>query len=156
MYNNVFDIILIYGQTDLKRKGNNMEGYVIIGIIVAFGIFLLCRELMCWYFKINKLVNLLEEQNELLRQQGGTSISIIGDFTPTHKVKLLTNAEGLGLRKNPNPSNDPFIKLSDGTEIQHISTGGEISLQDRKGFWYEIITKDRIKGWCFSGSLEKI
>lgn len=131
--------------------------YVIISIIVAFGIFLICRELMCWYFKINIIVELLEKQNELLRQQmGNSSVSIISDFTPSHKVKLFTNAEGLGLRKNPDPSSDSFIKLPDGTEVQHLNTGSEIILHDKKGFWYEIITKDRIKGWCFSGSLEKI
>ena len=131
---------------------------IVIGIIVGVIIvFLICRELICWYYKINKIVELLEEQNELLRQQmGNSSVSIIGDFTPSHKVKLFTNAEGLGLRKKPDPSSDSFIKLSNGTEVQHLNTGSEISLQDKKGYWYEIITKDRIKGWCFSGSLEKI
>jgi hypothetical protein len=36
---------------------------VIIGLIVFF---LILREFWCWYWKINKLVSLMEEQNALL------------------------------------------------------------------------------------------
>lgn len=38
---------------------------LVIGIVV--GILLLIREVVTWYWKINKISNLLEEQNELLR-----------------------------------------------------------------------------------------
>ena len=44
-----------------------MAGWIIFGIIVAIGVFFLCRELMCWYYKINRLVELMEEQNSLLK-----------------------------------------------------------------------------------------
>jgi hypothetical protein len=36
---------------------------VLAGIIIVF---LICREIVCWYWKINKLVELMEEQNDLL------------------------------------------------------------------------------------------
>jgi hypothetical protein len=140
--------------------GNSDNNWVIIIIGVIIGaiiLFLICRELVCWYWKINRIIVLLEEQNNLLRQQLENSfVAIIKEFIPTHKVKLLTNADGLGLRKSPNPSIDSFTKLPDGTEIRHLSTGDEIKLQDKEGFWYEIITKAGTRGWCFSGSLEKI
>lgn len=42
---------------------------LIVVIGVAIGIFLLLRELFCWYYKINKVVELLEEANVLLRAQ---------------------------------------------------------------------------------------
>ena len=77
-------------------------------------------------------------------------------FIPTHKVKLLTNAEGLSLRKEPNSTIDAFDKISNGTEIQHISTGGEVKIGEKKGHWFKIKTKEKICGWCFSGSLEKL
>jgi hypothetical protein len=85
-------------------------------------------------------------------------IDVLGSspFIPSHKVKLFTDAKGLGLRKEPNPSSDSFTKIPDGTEVQYLSTAGKVSLKDKKGYWYEIITKDRIRGWCFSGSLEEI
>jgi hypothetical protein len=35
---------------------------------ISLIIFLACREIVCWYFKINKRVELLEEQNELLKK----------------------------------------------------------------------------------------
>jgi hypothetical protein len=43
-------------------------GSIIIGIIVVLAIlFLILREFWCWYWKINKRVALLEEQNEMLK-----------------------------------------------------------------------------------------
>lgn len=35
----------------------------IIGVIIF-----VCREVSCWYFKINKRIELMETQNELLRK----------------------------------------------------------------------------------------
>jgi hypothetical protein len=44
----------------------------LIGLIVALGVmflfFLLGRELICWYFKINKTVELLEEIRDSLKK----------------------------------------------------------------------------------------
>ena len=39
-----------------------------IGIGVTLIVFLICREIICWYWKINKIVELLERQNELLEK----------------------------------------------------------------------------------------
>ena len=49
---------------------------IIIGIIIGLIVlFLICRELICWYYKINKIVELMEEQNSLLKQQMGLSFN---------------------------------------------------------------------------------
>ena len=47
----------------------------LISLLIIIGIFLLLREFWCWYFKINKVAGLLEQQleeqkksNELLRR----------------------------------------------------------------------------------------
>ncbi|MCD8406289.1 hypothetical protein LNI88_11570 [Tenacibaculum dicentrarchi] len=40
---------------------------VVIIAVISILIFLLCREIVCWYFKINKRIEILEEQNELLK-----------------------------------------------------------------------------------------
>jgi len=50
-------------------------GPIIISLIVLIVVFLICRELICWYFKINKRVELMEEQNELMKKMlsGGNS-----------------------------------------------------------------------------------
>ena len=47
----------------------NREGIIIGVIIGSLIIFLVCRELICWYYKINRIVGLMEEQNVLLKQQ---------------------------------------------------------------------------------------
>ena len=80
----------------------------------------------------------------------------INKFVPTHKVKLLTNSDGLSLREEPNSNYNVFAKIENGTEIQHISTGEEVKMGDVNGNWFKIKTKENIYGWCFSGSLEKI
>jgi len=77
-------------------------------------------------------------------------------FIPTHKVKLLTNTVGLSLRKEPNSNFEVFMKIENGTEIQHIFTGENVMMGEINGYWFEIRTKENIYGWCFSGSLEKI
>ncbi|OEG62199.1 MAG: hypothetical protein BHK79_02840 [Halanaerobium sp. MDAL1] len=43
--------------------------YAVIGFLIMVGIFLLGREIYCWYFKINERVRLLEKNNELLTHQ---------------------------------------------------------------------------------------
>jgi hypothetical protein len=117
---------------------------------------------MIGHFLINVVLAIpfiLLNNGDILESMKGnteTSFSSVSLFIPSHRVKLLTNVDGLGLRKKPNPSSDPYTKIPNGIEVQHLNTGDEVSLNNIKGFWYEIITKERIKGWCFSGSLEKI
>jgi len=59
-----------------------MTGWVIFSIILAIGVFFLCREVMCWYYKINRLVELMEDQNSLLkdlvRKNDPTSTNMLG------------------------------------------------------------------------------
>ena len=48
-------------------KTSDIIMYVVIAIIVLVLIFLLLKEVICWYWKINKRVSLMEETNHLLR-----------------------------------------------------------------------------------------
>lgn len=51
---------------------NEQTGAVLVFVLVlliALGIFLLLRALMCWYWKIGRRIELLEEQNTLLEKQ---------------------------------------------------------------------------------------
>jgi hypothetical protein len=49
---------------------NSSSSIVSILFILAIcvGIFLLCREIMCWYFKINKLIEGQTQTNILLKR----------------------------------------------------------------------------------------
>jgi hypothetical protein len=42
--------------------------YVLVAIVLFLIIFLILREFWCWFFKFNKLVTLMEEQNKLLTE----------------------------------------------------------------------------------------
>jgi hypothetical protein len=54
-------------------------GTIIIVIIVLVLVFLLLREVNCWYWKINKRIELMEDQNNLLR-------SLLSDSNPQGKT----------------------------------------------------------------------
>ncbi|WP_300158346.1 hypothetical protein [Solidesulfovibrio sp.] len=41
---------------------------LLITLLVLIVIFLVCREIVCWYWKINRAVELLERQNVLLER----------------------------------------------------------------------------------------
>lgn len=41
---------------------------LLITIVVVVGIFLLCRELMCWYWKINEMLSEQKKTNQLLTE----------------------------------------------------------------------------------------
>ena len=41
-------------------------GYAILAFVVVIIVFLICRELVCWYWKINRIVELLEGLNRKL------------------------------------------------------------------------------------------
>lgn len=57
---------------DLDQRGNIMDGeiiiFFIIGVAIAVGLFFLFRLITCWYLKINKRVDLLEQQVRLLTE----------------------------------------------------------------------------------------
>jgi len=64
----------------------DLTGIIIITIIGVIIIFLICRELVCWYWKINKMVELINEQNLLMKQL----ISIAKNSKSTDKNSILT------------------------------------------------------------------
>lgn len=41
---------------------------LVIVTVIYFVLFLVLREVICWYLKINKNISLMEEQNELLKE----------------------------------------------------------------------------------------
>jgi hypothetical protein len=123
---------------------------IVIGIIIgAIIVFLICRELMCWYYKINRIVSLLEDQYRLLKMQM--------TFVPTHTVKSLTDVDGISLREKPSFEGYTVEKLPNGTKVQFLEKNSiEAEVNGIKGTWFKIMTQEKTEGWCFSGSLEKM
>ncbi len=57
----------MHGYYGYGEYGGGIWAFVITLLILVV-IFLICRELVCWYWKINKAVDLLERQNVLLER----------------------------------------------------------------------------------------
>ena len=41
---------------------------IVITIVIAIGLFFVLREVFCWYYKINDIKRIMEEQRDLLRR----------------------------------------------------------------------------------------
>ena len=52
----------------------------LVMLVVFILVFLALREVMCWYYKINKAIELMQEQNNLLKRilakQGGEESNV--------------------------------------------------------------------------------
>ena len=67
-------------------SSGSMVGTLIIILIVLIIIFFICRELICWYYKINRIVELMEEQNGLLKR-------MLGDSNPQEVSESITQKD---------------------------------------------------------------
>jgi hypothetical protein len=59
-----------FGSLVLNKGVNNMNNpqAIFLSIAVSIGVFLLLREVFCWYFKINKRLSVLQDiKNELVK-----------------------------------------------------------------------------------------
>lgn len=63
------------GYTVMDNIGSNIVGGLLIFSVILIVIFLVCREIICWYWKINQNVALLTEIRDLLAAKGTSSTS---------------------------------------------------------------------------------
>lgn len=76
---------------------------VVLGISVA--IFLVCREIVCWYFKINELNSKLDTTNKTLADIRDLLAHTAASAAPVQPVAVLpTTLKGISPAK---PSNAP-------------------------------------------------
>jgi hypothetical protein len=67
-----------------------MFGPGLITLAVLVIIFLACREVMCWYLKINKTIALLEKIEENTRKQNGSNTGT-ADTAIHETIKSINN-----------------------------------------------------------------
>lgn len=96
-------------------NSNNIMGTSLIILIVTVVIFLLCRELMCWYWKINKSLSNQETIIQLLQQ-------IANQTKDVKEIKSLNKNDFIQLI-----GKRVSIVLGDGTEI--VGTTKNVSLE---------------------------
>ena len=132
-------------------NSGNIWGIIIGIIIVAIVIFLIAREFMCWYFKINKLVTLMEEQNNLLKQQLGlNTVTGEGDSRAIGVDDAQVNSNALKpgefiVTKNTSIFAGPGETYRFICEVKR----GEILMEKKNdGIWSCVIMKNGNEGWC--------
>jgi hypothetical protein len=84
-------------------------GIIIIAVIVFILIFLILREVNCWYWKINERISLMNEQNDLLKRLiSGQFPEKVGLVPKTEKFIKNQNEE---IKNNVTPNLDTQINL---------------------------------------------
>lgn len=119
-------------------------GTFIIILIVLIIIFLICRELICWYYKINRIVELMEEQNGLLKRMLGVS-NPQEDSETIAQMDYNVQKESVDVEKLI-----PFGWAEGVTKDEKIKAMLLVSVLGRK----EVIVKDLSKNWMIVRSLK--
>jgi len=44
------------------------KSFLLVIVVVSFGLFLALREVYCWYFKLNKIVDILKENQQIQKE----------------------------------------------------------------------------------------
>ena len=91
--------------------GNYSLATIVIAIVAIIGVWFLIRELVTWYYKINKIVSLLEANNELLSE---ISQKIAADEKPVSKDPSVWECP----KCKTNNSNESFQCSSCGYKLQ--------------------------------------
>lgn len=82
---------------------------IIITIIVTFVIFLVLRELNCWYWKINEIVTLLEDIKSRLpstkkSEEGASCEESASDLTPAPNENITSFGSAPSSKKPVSPN----------------------------------------------------
>ena len=115
---------------------------LIIGGLIAVAVFFLCRELMCWYYKINRIIELMEEQNSLLRKQSGiepAEENVSATSENSDNPIMYEVAYSTVLTTAPGTSFNVIKTIEKGVTLKYISPAGEWSLFE---------TPEGEKGYC--------
>jgi len=95
----------LFAQYNNRNSGGGGYVGIIIGVIIGvIVLFFICRELICWYYKINEIIVLLGEQNRLLGELS-RNIGSLGNVQNSSG----TNSSG----SNPAPIRAPIINYGD-------------------------------------------
>lgn len=97
---------------DISVLVDFLQEAMIVSVVIFIIVFLICREFICWYYKINKIVVLMEEQNGLLRK-----LLIEGNkIQEKNIVEVLDDNLESDLYTTPEVSSQEIISNSKNTE----------------------------------------
>ncbi|MDA3930315.1 MAG: hypothetical protein PF541_15300 [Prolixibacteraceae bacterium] len=104
---------------------NNIES-LLITIAAVVIVFLILREVFCWYWKINQRISLQKEQNELLKKIVSAGKQDVFDWEKSDSPKTKTEIEKLyDLIEKKEENIDNVAE-----QIQHVSHKTESQIKD--------------------------
>jgi hypothetical protein len=93
--------IVLFAQAPAPSSSFDGFGSVLMALLICVIIFIVCRELLCWYYKINKMVSNQEEMIRLLKKLAGEEnddSKILNqfkkDYTQEEIIRLLKKIAG--------------------------------------------------------------
>ncbi|MCL2879858.1 MAG: SH3 domain-containing protein [Treponema sp.] len=107
---------------------------VIVSVAVGVLIIILIREVICWYFKLNTIVDLLIEQNLLLKKIAGV------DQAENKEHVFLTIYKDVPLKAGASSDTETVAEMKEGDVVEYIS--------ETKDKWTRVKTSDGRIGYC--------
>jgi hypothetical protein len=77
----------------LKSYLDEAIGVILVVIVIAIVVFLIAREIVCWYWKINRAITLLESINEQLGDLNNASVIMLLESINQQFGRLATNRQ---------------------------------------------------------------
>ena len=121
---------------DARYNNNNFIAYLLIPLIIFIVVFLLLREVMCWYWKINERIALLTEINDFIKTQKTNT----NDFSKSIYSKPETITNNFSKPSYPKPQTLQELKSAAGedainfaytTETEWVCICGTHNLLDK-------------------------
>lgn len=99
--------MVLFAQAPAVSSPFDGFGSVLMVLLICAIIFIVCRELLCWYYKINKMVSNQEEMIRLLKKMVGEEESdsqtinqFKKDYTQEEIIRLLKKIAGEESKSN--------------------------------------------------------
>lgn len=102
-----------------------MIGYVLLVLVICIIVFLICRELNCWYFKINERRDLLSAIYNKL-----SSNSSAGESSETKEIIRLLN--NINSKLSELSENSKKIEYTENTPNSEVDNSNNTSSSDSK------------------------
>jgi hypothetical protein len=144
-------------ETEEKEKHMDFNFLDLLKILLSsmaiiIPIFLILREFWCWYFKINKIIALFEEQNRLLNALNQYLIPVVKSNYNAIEVKnsirnggnrQYTITQEIKLFAYPDENSSIICRLLEGEIITFLD-----KREINNMLWYNVKDNENNTGWC--------
>ncbi|MCF6267093.1 MAG: PDZ domain-containing protein [Desulfuromusa sp.] len=127
----LFIFLISAGNAEARyRNDSEMIGQLLIALVVMIAVFLICRELLCWYWKINERLTCLKDIRDLLQKNHDLLLKTLEKEQALNKVKIKPSIKGLKVSEISSGSQAEKLGIKKGDVI--VSYDGTPTLSNQE------------------------